>query len=90
MSETYEAKKYWADKIAMSGLFIGAVLIARLIIVSRSAVVLSEPIKSNCAALSVSIPAGNGWQSEKQSATTLKIQKRMFAIAKHKEQNIDK
>lgn len=66
MNETHETKKYVTDKIALLGLFIVTLLIARLIIASRSAIVLSEPIKLNYAGLSVSIPAGNGWRSEKQ------------------------
>lgn len=66
MNGTHETKKYAADKIALLGLLIVAVLIARLIIASRSAIVLSEPIKLNYAGLSVSVPTGNGWQSEKQ------------------------
>lgn len=66
MNETYETKKYAADKMALFGLFVVALLIARLIIASRSTIVLSEPIKLSCADLSVSMPTGNGWQSEKQ------------------------
>jgi len=54
------------DKIALLGLFIVALLIARFIVVWRSAIVLSEPIELDYAGLSVSIPTGNGWRSEKQ------------------------
>ena len=60
------SKRYGADKIALLCLFIVALLAARFVITLRSAVVLSEPIELNYAGLSVSIPAGNGWQSEKQ------------------------
>jgi len=66
MSVVYGIKKYGVDKIAFLGLFVVALLLARLIITSRSAIVLSEPIELNYSGLSVSIPAGNGWQSEKQ------------------------
>jgi len=66
MERAYEIKKYSADKIALLGLFIIALLMARLITASRSAVVLSEPIKLDYAGLSVSMPAGNGWRGEKQ------------------------
>ncbi len=59
-------QKYGADKIVLLGLFIVALLAARLITVSRSAIVLSEPIELNYSGLSLSMPAGNGWQSEKQ------------------------
>jgi hypothetical protein len=66
MSRTYETKKYGADKVAFLGLFILALLIARFIIASRSAIVLSEPIKLDYAGLSAVVPAGKGWRSEKQ------------------------
>ncbi len=59
-------EKYAADKIALLGLFIVALLAARLITFSRSSIVLSEPIKLTHTGLSVSMPAGNGWQSEKR------------------------
>jgi len=66
MSESYETKRYGADKIALLGLFIVALVIARFIIASSSAIVLSGPIKLDYSGLSVSMPMGNGWQSEKQ------------------------
>jgi len=66
MNGTYETRRRWVDKIAFFGLFIAVLLIARFIVIWRSAIVLSEPIELDCAGLSVSIPAGNGWQSEKQ------------------------
>jgi len=66
MSSSYETKKYGADKIALLGLFIASLVMARFIIVSRSAIVLSEPIVLEYAGLSVSVPVGNGWRSEKQ------------------------
>jgi len=59
-------KKYGADKIAFLGLFAVALLLARLIIASKSAIVLSGPIELKYGGLSVSIPTANGWQSEKQ------------------------
>jgi len=45
MDKTYGTKEYAADKIAFLGLFIIALLIAYFIVASRSALVLSEPIK---------------------------------------------
>jgi len=60
------SQKYGADKVVLLGLFIVALLTARLITVSRSAIVLSEPVELNYSGLSLSIPAGSGWQSEKQ------------------------
>jgi len=66
MDKTGKMKKYAADKIALLGIFVVALLIARFIIASRSAIVLSGPIKLPNGGLSVSIPTGNGWQSDKQ------------------------
>ena len=66
MDKTYDIRKIGGDKIALLGLFIIALLIARIIVASRSALVLSEPIKLTYTGLSVSMPEGNGWKSEKQ------------------------
>jgi len=66
MDKTYDIKKIGGDKIALLGLFVVALLIARLIVASKSALILSEPIILARAGLSVSMPSGNGWKSEKQ------------------------
>ena len=66
MDKTYDIRKIGGDKVALLGLFIIALLIARLIVASKSALVLSEPIKLAHAGLSVSMPAGNGWKTEKR------------------------
>jgi hypothetical protein len=81
MNGTCEAKtgflKYGADKIALLGLFVVALLTARFITTSRSAIVLSEPMELSYTGLSVSIPAGNGWQSERR----WKYQKDSFILS---------
>jgi len=64
MSDTYSIRKLGGDKIALLGLFVAALLTARLVVGLRSALVLSEPIPLLRAGLSVSVPMGNGWQSE--------------------------
>jgi len=66
MKNIYGTKRQWGDKIALLGLFIAALLTARLIVAFKSALALSEPITLPHTGLSVSIPIGNGWQSEKQ------------------------
>jgi hypothetical protein len=67
MNGTYETtRRRGVDKIVLLGLFIVALLIAHFIVVLRSSIVLSEPIELDYAGLSVSVPTGNGWQSEKQ------------------------
>ncbi len=63
MNGNYESKKHWADKGALLLLFIAALLIARFIVISRSSITLSEPIRLDYGGLSVSIPTGNGWQN---------------------------
>lgn len=66
MDGTYETRSRWVDKIAFFSLFIAVLLIAYFIVIRRSVIVLSEPIELNCAGLSVCIPTGAGWRSEKQ------------------------
>lgn len=59
-------KKPGADKIALLGFLVLALIIAHLIIISKSTVKFSGPIKLICDNLSVSLPSGNGWQNENQ------------------------
>lgn len=63
---TYKIRKVGGDKIALLSLFVLSLLIARIIVVSKSAILLSEPIQLSRSGLSVSMPEGNGWESEKQ------------------------
>lgn len=65
MKMIFKTAKVAADKIAFLGLFVIALLIAHLIISSKSAVLMSEPIVLKHTNLSVTVPAGNGWQREK-------------------------
>lgn len=66
MDTTYKIRKVGGDKIALLGLFAFSLLIARIIVVSKSAILLSKPIQLSRSGLSVSMPNGNGWESEKQ------------------------
>ena len=66
MQDRYRTGRYGADKIALFGLFVLSLLIAQFLTASRSAVVLSEPIGLSYTGLSVSMPSGNGWRTEKQ------------------------
>ncbi len=59
-------KKGWADKIAFFGLFIASLFIAYLIVARRSAILFSEPIELPHMGVSVSVPVGNGWDSDKK------------------------
>lgn len=64
MSDSYTIRRPWGDKVALLGLFILALLAARLVVTLKSAVLLSEPIELPRSGLSVSMPMGNGWSSE--------------------------
>jgi len=66
MENTYGMKKYSPDKIVLLALFVLALLIARFITASRSAIELTDPIELNHTGLSVSMPAGNGWRTNGQ------------------------
>jgi len=57
-----------AAKIAYLGLFALSLVLARGIVVLRSAVVLGEPIALKHAGLSLRLPDGNGWQCERRWA----------------------
>ena len=54
--------------MALLGLFVLALLTARLVVGLKSAISLSAPIALPCEGLSVSIPSGNGWYNEEQWA----------------------
>ena len=64
MSDTYTMRKLGADKIALLGLFVMALLTARFVVGLRSAILLSEPIPLPGEGISMSVPVGNGWQSD--------------------------
>ncbi|MDT8300341.1 MAG: hypothetical protein RQ760_02585 [Sedimentisphaerales bacterium] len=66
MDKTYDIRKIGGDKIALLGLFIVSLFLAHMIVVSKSAILLSEPIPLTDAGLSVSMPQGNGWKTERQ------------------------
>ncbi|MHC4227635.1 MAG: hypothetical protein ACYSW0_09430 [Planctomycetota bacterium] len=66
MTDTNKVKKLAADKVALLGLFVAALLTARLVVALKSVLVLSEPVSLSRTGLSVSVPTGNGWQSQEQ------------------------
>lgn len=77
MYDSNKAKKYSLDKLALLGLFVLSLAVAKLLVVSKSAVRLSSPIELPYSGLSLSLPSGNGWQSElkwryQQNGFTLK------------------
>jgi len=77
MNDTHETKKTGGDKIALLGLFIAALLIARLIVAFKSGLLFSDPVRLSHTGLSVSMPSGNGWESDKQ----WKYQENIFTLS---------
>jgi hypothetical protein len=66
MDRTYKIRKIGGDKIVLLGTFAISLLIARFIVGSRNAILLSQPIPLSHSGLSISMPEGNGWKAEKQ------------------------
>ena len=66
MSYIRKMNQLGGDKISLLGLFILALLAARLTVALKSAIELSEPIPLPLTGLSVSMPVGDGWHSEKR------------------------
>jgi len=66
MNDTQGTNKPEYDKIALLSLFMLSLLSAHLIVVFKSRISFSDPIRLSQTGLSVSMPSGQGWQSEKQ------------------------
>ena len=59
-------KQTWADKAAFLAIFIAGLVIAHFLVLRRSTTVFSEPSELDHMGVSVSLPVGNGWQSDKK------------------------
>jgi len=57
--------KYSADKIALLGMLVLSLVLAKLVIISKSSISLSEPIHLGNASLKISLPNSKGWNAEK-------------------------
>jgi hypothetical protein len=66
MDDSHGNKRHEYDKIALLGLFVLSLLMAYLIVSFKSRLQFSDPIRLSKTGLSVSMPSGNGWQSDKQ------------------------
>ena len=66
MDDTHRIKKIEYDKIALLGLFMLSLLLAHLIVVFMSRISFSDPILLSQTGLSVSMPSGRSWQSDRQ------------------------
>ncbi|MBL7106965.1 MAG: hypothetical protein ISS77_05110 [Phycisphaerae bacterium] len=65
MDKETKIKKYALDKVVFLGILVISLLGARLIIMTRTAISLSEPIGLVNTGLSISLPASRGWESTK-------------------------
>ncbi|MBN2313310.1 MAG: hypothetical protein JXM79_05230 [Sedimentisphaerales bacterium] len=66
MGDFRDIQKRGGDKIGLLGLFVLAVIAAYLTVALKSAIKLSEPIPLPHTGLSISMPVGNGWHSERR------------------------
>jgi hypothetical protein len=66
MNGTDKTERPVGSKVALLGILVVALILAHLIVASRSAIILSKPIGLDHTGLSVSMPVGNGWESEGQ------------------------
>jgi hypothetical protein len=66
MNGDFKLKKFETDKVALLGLFILALLAAYVLISVKSALIFSEPVELAHLGISVSMPSGNGWHTDKQ------------------------
>lgn len=64
MRESYEFKKPGIDKITLLGLFVLALLLAHLIVLSKKTVRLNKPVELHPFGLSISLPTGAGWRAQ--------------------------
>ncbi|MHC4123752.1 MAG: hypothetical protein ACYSSI_09285 [Planctomycetota bacterium] len=61
MNEFYETKKYTLAKFVFLAIFMLSLLAGKLVVVLKSRVLMSGPIKAGYCGLSVRMPSGNGW-----------------------------
>ena len=77
MDDSHGNKKHEYDKIALLGLFILSLLMAYLTVTFKSRLQFSDPVQLSQTGLSVSIPSGHGWQSDKN----WNYQENMFSLS---------
>ena len=77
MNDTYGTNKPGYDKIALLGFFVLSLLVAHLIVVFKSRISFSDPIRLSQTGLSVSMPVGQAWQNDRQ----WQYQENMFSLS---------
>jgi hypothetical protein len=68
MVDENKTGKHIARTIALPALLVISLLVARLVMHSKTGIRMSAPIELNRSGLSVSIPSGNGWKCEEKWA----------------------
>ena len=66
MSAKFDMKKYSAAELALLGIFALGLLLASVVVSYRNKIRLSGPIEFEGSGLSVSLPAGGGWQGSQE------------------------
>jgi len=77
MDDTHGNKKHEYDKIALLGLFALSLLLAYFTVFFTSRILFSDPIQLSQTGLTVSMPSGRSWQSDKQ----WNYQENMFSLS---------
>ena len=77
MNDTYGTNKPGYDKIALLGFFMLSLLLGHFIVVFKSRISFSDPIRLSQTGLSVSMPVGQSWQSDRQ----WQYQENMFSLS---------
>ena len=62
MGVRFDIRRYSAAEMVLLGIFVLGLLVASSLVRYRNKIRLSEPIRLPLAGLSVSLPAGGGWQ----------------------------
>ena len=66
MVDDNKTGKHIAEKIALPVILVISLLVAQMVMQSKTGIRMSAPIELNRSGLSVSMPSGNGWQCEEK------------------------
>lgn len=66
MKKAYRIEKNSADKLALLGLLIVSLIIAQIIVVAKSGITLSQAVTLKYCGVSISVPIGKRWKTEKK------------------------
>jgi len=66
MVDENKARQNTTEKVAMAAILVISLLVARLVMHSKTSIRLSAPIELSRSGLSLSMPSGNGWKCEEK------------------------